>query len=130
MAGPDTTVIMSKTDRLVRIVLPDGIGMIEIQTGLHIGETPRVRVDVTSDQPRYGEAARDGLTYRVTNNPEHDGIVYLDGHEVSRETEPDPEMIEREYAYTHPVGDDDTCTDGCGKHVDHKVNGDPECGPR
>lgn len=87
MIGPDTTVIMRKTDRLVRIVLPDGIGMVEIQTGLHIGDTPRIRVGVTSDQPRYGETARDGLTYRVSNAYDHDGIVYLDGHEVSRETE-------------------------------------------
>lgn len=81
MPGPDTTVIMRKTDRLVRIVLPDGIGAVEVQTGLYVGDTPRIRVDVTSDQPRYGETARDGLVYRVTNNQDYDGIVYLDGHE-------------------------------------------------
>jgi hypothetical protein len=38
---------------------------------------------------------------------------------VSRETEPN-----REGQYF------DMCDDGCGKHVDHKVNGDTECGPR
>lgn len=26
--------------------------------------------------------------------------------------------------------DFDMCDDGCGKHVDHKTNGDPGCGPR
>jgi hypothetical protein len=102
MGQPDTTVIMRPTDRLVRIVLPDGVGMVEIQTGIHIGDDPRIRVDVTSDQPRYGATAKDGRAYRVENSQAAEGVVYLTGFEP--EPEPDREAIEREAAYKRANG--------------------------
>lgn len=79
MSQPDTTVIMRPTDRLVRIVLPGGIGMVDIQVGLTRSDgAPVARVDVTSDTDRYGPAL-DGRNYTVTNGDPGPGVVFLTG---------------------------------------------------
>lgn len=83
---PDTTIIARPIDKLIRVVLPDGIGMVEITTGLRTADgKPRVRVDVASDYERYGPA-RDGLSYTVENGEPGPGVVFLTGETVSRET--------------------------------------------
>lgn len=63
----------------LRILLPGRTGTIEIDTELHRADgTPRVRVDVQSDTPRYGPAD-DGLSYTVENGDPGPGVVFLTG---------------------------------------------------
>lgn len=70
--------VLLDTERPVfRIVLPGGIGTVEIETGLSTEDgKPRVRVDVESDTFRFGPAS-DGRSYVVENGDP--GVVFLTG---------------------------------------------------
>lgn len=82
MSGYKT--IRMQTGKL-RILLPEGVGTVEIITGLATDEgKPRVRVDVLSDTDRFGPADN-GLNYVVKNGEPGPGVVFLTGS-VSRET--------------------------------------------
>jgi hypothetical protein len=104
---------MPKGQRTLRVVI-EGVGVVDIDRGLMSSEgNPRIRVDVMSDFDRFGPAP-DGRHYTVENGDPGPGVVFLTGRLL-----PDSET---ELPF-------DMCADGCGKHVDHKVNGDPACGP-
>jgi hypothetical protein len=93
----------------VRVILPDGAGTVEIDTSLteQPGGNPRHRIDVVSDQPKYGRIARDGRTYVAEN--QRPGVVFLtgrppEGTERTPDPAPDMEAIEREVAYKRMNG--------------------------
>lgn len=76
----DYKTVRVKPGQALRILLPGLSGTVEIRTDLTTADgAPRVRVDVQSDQPRYGTAAEDGLTYEVENGEPGPGVVFLTG---------------------------------------------------
>lgn len=100
---------MSNDDRVyhmrrgtLRVILPGGIGVIEIDTELHRADgAPRVRIDVTSDIS-HQDPADDGYSYIVEDGePHHPGVVFLTGTQYA--PEPDREAIEREGAYENGI---------------------------
>jgi hypothetical protein len=118
----DDVRIMRRSQRKMRIVI-EGIGVIDIDRGLHTSDgKPRVRVDVISDFDRFGPSP-DGLAYSVENGHPGPGVVFLTGQQPAPPVSADTERAKGNRDF-------ELCADGCGKHVNHKVNGDPECGPR
>jgi hypothetical protein len=106
MGSPNKQHVMRQGE-VLRILLPGRTVTVEIDTTLSRAHgAPRIRVDVQSDAERYGPAD-DGHAYVVENGDRGPGVVFLTAQ--------------------LPFG---MCDDGCGKHIDHKVNGDPDCGPR
>lgn len=74
---PDKALALKAGDAFVRVVLPDGIGAVEIRTDLHDAEGhPRVRVDVVSDTATYGPD-RHGRSWAPDNSSP--GVVFLTG---------------------------------------------------
>jgi hypothetical protein len=70
---------------VLRVILPGGVGTVEIETGLTTADgRPRVRVDVTSDTTRYGPAT-DGNSYAVTNGDPGPGVVFVTGEQPGQE---------------------------------------------
>lgn len=68
-----------------RVILPDGIGTVEIKPITRSDGSPGYRVDVQSDTDLYGPA-ENGRNYTVKNGDPGPGVVFLLGSEVSRET--------------------------------------------
>lgn len=130
---------------VLRVILPGGTGTVEIETRLTDATgAPVVRVDVHSNTDRYGPAT-DGREYVVKNGDPGPGTVFLVGRTPEQSTNECEGHYDTDDALTsgagigepvycdgscNPATDDDMCDDGCGKHVDHKTNGDTECGPR
>jgi hypothetical protein len=81
----DTTKLMRNERR--RVILPDGIGTVEIMPITRADGTPGYRVVVQSDTDRFGPAI-DGRNYNVSNGDPGPGVVFLLA-DVSRETEDD-----------------------------------------
>lgn len=76
----DYKMIRVKPGQALRILLPGLSGTVEIRTDLATANgSPRMRVDVQSDQPRFGPVAEDGLTYVVENGDPGPGVVFLTG---------------------------------------------------
>lgn len=74
---PDTTIIARDTDRLIRVVLPDGSGVVEIRTDLATADgRARMRVDVVSDFPCFGRDHK-GRAWEVTGGDPGPGVVFL-----------------------------------------------------
>jgi hypothetical protein len=72
-----SSVTMGTHDDRIRIILPNGIGTIEITAGLRSGSgDPQIRVDVESG------AARDGRFYQVRNGEPVPGVVFLTGRRL------------------------------------------------
>lgn len=77
MGAPDKTIKIGPNDRWVRVLLPNGEGVVDIALGLETAEGwGRVRVDVQSDSERYGPD-RDGRTWAVENGDPGPGVVFL-----------------------------------------------------
>lgn len=75
------SLLLDTAKPVLRVVLPGGIGTVEIETGLTTEDgKPRVRVDVESDTPRFGPAF-DGLLYTVENGDPGPGVVFLTGEQ-------------------------------------------------
>lgn len=73
--SPDTTVVARESDKFIRVVLPDGIGMVEIRTDYRDAEgRPRVRVDVASDTDKHGPDRR-GRNWTIESG--EPGVVFL-----------------------------------------------------
>lgn len=82
-----SSVIMRSDDKpVLRVVLPGGAGIVEIETGLTTSDgAPRVRVDVQSDTDWFG-VPPGGLAYTVENGDPGPGVVFLTGR---RSADPD-----------------------------------------
>lgn len=77
-----SSVVMRSEDRpVLRVILPGGAGVVEIETGLttHDG-APRVRIDVESNTDRFG-VPPGGLVYAVENGDPGPGVVFLTGYQ-------------------------------------------------
>jgi hypothetical protein len=77
MPGPDKTIKVGPNDRLVRVLLPNGEGAVDIVLGLTKDDGQEcIRVDVASDSERYGPD-RHGRTWAVENGNPGPGVVFL-----------------------------------------------------
>jgi hypothetical protein len=87
LPGPVQEVAPDPGISLTRVILPRGIGVVEIMTDLVEGATgdPAIRVDVISDAARYGPAA-DGRYYEVIDRKPGPGVVALIGRTRPDET--------------------------------------------
>jgi hypothetical protein len=75
--GPDRTIKVKPNERLVRVLLPNGEGTVDIMLGLEtVDGRERVRVDVQSDFERYGPD-RNGRRWAVENGEPGPGVVFL-----------------------------------------------------
>jgi hypothetical protein len=77
MTHPDTTIRINRHHTVTRILLPDGIGTVEITLDLTTADgRDRIRVDVSDDSKRFGPDAK-GRTWTTENGDPGPGVVFL-----------------------------------------------------
>lgn len=103
--GPDRTIKIKPSERLIRVLMPNREGTVDITLGLETAEGhDRIQVDVQSDSPRYGPDDH-GRTWGVDNGRSPGVVLLTSGQDDSN----------------HP-----TCHE-CGARAEFTSNGDKLC---